>query len=333
MAKQVNDLLICYFPFDYNNSSFYSFESLEKKEQTSENVSKILSNLILNYFMDGIPPFLEYNPLLEKDKNQLRGFDNIPIINMISDNLINGSFFQEKENLVKSFEKSFKKFQKTQKIKQNTKLFTIGGNHLLSYFMVRELSLKYNKKLSLIVFDAHHDLWDETPVGEKFTNGTWLRRAIEDGYVDPTKTVLLGIRSVYTKESKNFYMENGVKVFHNTTLQKITIQSLLSQILNTVDKDFCYLSFDLDFFDPSVAGAVRFPEFNGFNHSYIFDILSNLTNKWSMTNINFVGYDFVEYIPELDTKNKISGVSLITVIFWFLCYEYFSMCNKKNREK
>lgn len=319
MKKKIKDILICYFPFDYNNSSFYSNESSENKEKESKNVSESFSDLISKYFMDGTPPFLEFNPLFEKKSIQIRGFNNIPILNIDSSNNV---IFYEKEKIIEKFDKSFIKFQKKQKIEHNTKLFTIGGNHLLSYLMVRNLSIKHKRKLSLIVFDAHHDLWDETPVGEKFTNGTWLRRAIEDGYVDPTKTVLLGIRSVYTKESKNFYIENGVKVFHSVTLRKMTMQSLLNQILNIVDKDFCYLSFDMDFFDPSVVGAVRFPEFNGFDYNYVFEILSNLTNKWSTTNINFIGYDFVEYIPDLDTKNKLSGLALVTIIFWFLCYEF-----------
>ena len=69
---------------------------------------------------------------------------------------------------------------------------TVGGDHSLTYPILRALCEKHGK-VGLVQVDAHPDLYD-TLSGEKYANGTVIRRAIEDGLVDPANTVQIGLR-------------------------------------------------------------------------------------------------------------------------------------------
>ena len=50
----------------------------------------------------------------------------------------------------------------------------------------------------MIHFDAHSDTWDSYFGGHTITHGTLFRRAVEEGLLDPKRTIQIGIRgSVY----------------------------------------------------------------------------------------------------------------------------------------
>jgi guanidinopropionase len=72
---------------------------------------------------------------------------------------------------------------------------SVGGDHLVSLPVLRGIAPKYSKPLGLIHFDAHSDTWD-TYFGDdnKYSHGTGFRRAIEEGLIDPTKTIQIGLR-------------------------------------------------------------------------------------------------------------------------------------------
>ena len=52
---------------------------------------------------------------------------------------------------------------------------------------------KRHGPVSLIHFDSHADINDEV-FGEKYNHGTPFRRAIEEGLIDPYKSVQIGMR-------------------------------------------------------------------------------------------------------------------------------------------
>lgn len=72
---------------------------------------------------------------------------------------------------------------------------TVGGDHLVSLPVLRALAPRYQAPLGLIHFDAHSDTWDSYfGDGNKYSHGTGFRRAIEEGLVDPRRTVQIGLR-------------------------------------------------------------------------------------------------------------------------------------------
>ena len=65
----------------------------------------------------------------------------------------------------------------------------------------------------MIHFDAHTDLWDGYFGGFKFTHGTPFRRAIEEGVLDPKRTIQIGIRgSCYDTEDRDIGAKMGVRI-------------------------------------------------------------------------------------------------------------------------
>ena len=69
---------------------------------------------------------------------------------------------------------------------------TVGGDHSLTYPVLRALSKKHGP-MGLVQIDAHPDLC-ESLSGERYANGTVIRRSIEDGLLDPQKIIQIGLR-------------------------------------------------------------------------------------------------------------------------------------------
>src|SRR5207247_7419183 len=68
----------------------------------------------------------------------------------------------------------------------------IGGDHSITLAELRAIHKRYGP-VGLIDFDSHTDTWDNY-WGERYTHGTWCRRAIEEGLIETSRAVQLGIR-------------------------------------------------------------------------------------------------------------------------------------------
>lgn len=77
---------------------------------------------------------------------------------------------------------------------------------MVSLPVLRALAPKYATPLGLIHFDAHSDTWDSYFGSNKFSHGTGFRRAIEEGLIDPKKTIQIGLRgALYADALDNWY--------------------------------------------------------------------------------------------------------------------------------
>ncbi len=76
---------------------------------------------------------------------------------------------------------------------------TMGGDHTLSYPILRAIKEKYGA-VGLIQVDSHLDL-DREMMGEPIAHGTPFRRALDEGLIDPTKMFQIGLRgSLFVEE-------------------------------------------------------------------------------------------------------------------------------------
>ncbi len=76
---------------------------------------------------------------------------------------------------------------------------TMGGDHTLSYPILRAIKEKYGA-VALIQVDAHLDL-DLEMMGEPIAHGTPFRRALDENLIDPTKMFQIGLRgSMFVEE-------------------------------------------------------------------------------------------------------------------------------------
>lgn len=171
-------------------------------------------------------------------------------------------------------------------ISDGKKPLMIGGEHLVTYGVVKAMVAKY-PDLRIVHLDAHADLRDDY-MGEKFSHATVIRRCMD--HLEPKAVFQFGIRSGSQEE---FAWQSD-----QTTMERFTIRSLADQI-ETLKGYPIYLTIDLDVLDPSVFPGTGTPEPGGIQFHdllWAFDQLSAL---------NIVGADLVELSPHYDA----SGVS------------------------
>jgi agmatinase len=68
----------------------------------------------------------------------------------------------------------------------------LGGDHSILLGELRAHASAHGR-LALVLFDAHADTWEDY-YGERLFHGTVLRRAVEEGLIDPARSLIAGIR-------------------------------------------------------------------------------------------------------------------------------------------
>lgn len=163
----------------------------------------------------------------------------------------------------------------------------LGGEHTITFG-----SFLGSGADKLVVFDAHLDLRDEYQ-GMAMSHATWLRRLSERA--GPDRILIVGGRATSSGELKS--KPDGVRVLRSSDLQHLG-----DELVKWVsDGRSCYISADMDFFDPAYAPGVGNPEPEGFSPSDFFDLLSFIKKP------NIVGADVCEVVPSLDP----SGITSI----------------------
>ena len=67
----------------------------------------------------------------------------------------------------------------------------LGGDHACTLGHLR--AMRAVGPVAVIDLDAHTDAWDSF-WGEKYSHGTWMRRALEEGLVDAAHSIEVGLR-------------------------------------------------------------------------------------------------------------------------------------------
>ncbi|WP_069807778.1 agmatinase [Vulcanisaeta thermophila] len=180
-------------------------------------------------------------------------------------------------------------------INQGATLFIAGGDHSITLGVLRAIGKMF--KPILLHFDSHLDYWDEY-WGEKYTHGTWVRRAIEEGLI--AQVVQVGIRGTqYDKSDFNYPRESPVpiRVIMMREVEERGIEWLISELRSLEGN--VYVSFDIDVVDPAYAPGTGTREPGGFTSNEVLRIIRSLADA----KINLVGFDVVEVAPPLDVAN------------------------------
>ena len=186
----------------------------------------------------------------------------------------------------------------------------LGGDHAITLGELRAIAKKHGP-VSLIHFDSHADINDEV-FGEKFNHGTPFRRAIEEGVIDPHKSIQVGMRgSLYDANEFKLAKELGLRTIPTHEVREMGIPAVIKEINNRVGDNKAFLSIDIDFFDPAYAPATGTPEVGGYTS------LEGLTFLRGLKGINFAGMDIVEVAPAYDISD-ITSLLAANLVFEFL---------------
>lgn len=186
-----------------------------------------------------------------------------------------------------------------------------GGDHLLSLPMLRALAT--DGPVGMIHFDSHTDLYDEYFGGYKYTHGTPFRRAVEEGLLDPKRTVQIGIRgSMYAADDHDWGLANGVRIVFIEEYFDKGPEQIIAEARAIVGDRPTYLTFDVDGIDPTFTPGTGTPEIGGYTPAEAQKMLRLLKG------VNFIGADVVEVSPPFDQSG---GTALVAanLMFEILC--------------
>ena len=160
-------------------------------------------------------------------------------------------------------------------------------------------------------FDSHSDLCD-TVFGEKYNHGTPFRRALEEGLIDPSHCIQVGMRgSLYDPDEHKMATQLGMELIPAHKVRQMGLQALLQAIRERVGDRPCFLTFDIDFVDPAYAPGTGTPEVGGFTSYEALELIRGLTD------VHFVGFDLVEVLPAYD-HGEITAYLAANLVFEFL---------------
>ncbi|MCM3872513.1 MAG: agmatinase [Pyrinomonadaceae bacterium] len=164
-------------------------------------------------------------------------------------------------------------------LKDNLLPISLGGDHSITYPIIRAFSGKY-PELSLLHFDAHPDLYDEL-LGNRHSHASPFARIMEEGLVE--RLVQVGIRTIngHQREQADRF---GVEIIEMRHLQEGLTLSFDSPL---------YISFDMDALDPAFAPGVSHREPGGLSTRQAIRLIQRLQAR-------VIGADIVEFNPRMD---------------------------------
>jgi guanidinopropionase len=185
-----------------------------------------------------------------------------------------------------------------------------GGDHSITYPIFKGIAP--DRPVGMIHIDAHTDTWGEF-YGSKFHHGAPFRLCVEDGLLDPKRTIQIGIRGGQnTLEGLAFSNDSGMRVVMMDEFSDLGVDAVIAEARKVVGDGPTYISFDVDGLDPVYAPGTGTPEIGGITTVEALKLLRGLRG------LNLVGGDVVEVAPPFD---QTGGTALVgaSLMFEILC--------------
>ena len=202
---------------------------------------------------------------------------------------------------------------------------SVGGDHLVTLPIFRAIAAK--RPIGMVHVDAHSDTNDSYFGGNKYTHGTPFRRAIEEGLLDPKRTVQIGIRgSIYADDDMAFAEKTGIRVMYMEEFARIGVDKAIAAARRCVGKGPTYISFDVDGLDPVYAPGTGTPEIGGLTTLEAQHLIRGLQG------LDIVGGDVVEVSPPFDSSGNTALVGA-NIMFEILCVLADAVARSKGRKR
>ncbi|HEX7200835.1 MAG TPA: agmatinase, partial [Dongiaceae bacterium] len=186
-----------------------------------------------------------------------------------------------------------------------------GGDHLITLPIFRAIARE--RPVGMIHVDAHSDTNDRYFGDNRYTHGTPFRRAVEEGLLDPKRTIQIGIRgSIYSEDDMAFAEGSGMRVVYMEEFAKAGVERVIAEARRVAGEGPCYISFDVDGLDPVYAPGTGTPEIGGLTTLEAQHLIRGLEG------LNLIGGDVVEVSPPFDPSGNTALVGA-SIMFEILC--------------
>jgi len=204
--------------------------------------------------------------------------------------LVKGNFEETDEKICERAEKALEK---------GAALF-VGGDHSISYALVKAFSEKFKGKRALVVFDAHPDC---VQFFKPLSHEDWVQGIVEEKMVEAGSVMLLGVRKQHELE-REWMKKKGVKVLSAMEVKSKAKQAMEKLLQIIALHENIYVSVDIDAFDPGIAPGTGYTEPNGLLWQEFEPLLDALLQSGKVK-----AMDLVEVNPEKDVKGKTLGLA------------------------
>ncbi|PYS95800.1 MAG: agmatinase [Acidobacteria bacterium] len=181
-------------------------------------------------------------------------------------------------------------------------MLSLGGDHFISLPLLRAHARAFGP-LALVHFDAHSDTWRDE--AGRIDHGTMFFHAVQEGLVDPRRSVQIGIRT-HNDETHGFTVLDARRVLREPP------ETTLSEIKKILGSGKAYFTFDIDCLDPSCAPGTGTPVVGGLPTHLALEIVRGLAG------VDFAGGDVTEVAPTYDV-GEITALAGATIALEFLC--------------
>lgn len=198
-------------------------------------------------------------------------------------------------------------------VSQNVIPLAVGGDHSISHPLLAAVAK--NGPVGMIHIDAHCDTGGSFE-GEKFHHGGPFRNAVLEGYLDPERTIQIGIRGT-AEYLWEFSSDSGMTVVHAKDLSTLGIDSVIAKARHVVGDGPTWFSFDIDSLDPAFAPGTGTPEVGGLTTREALALIRG------MRGLDIIGGDVVEVAPQYDPTTN-TAQNAAQMLFEILSLVQFS---------
>lgn len=188
----------------------------------------------------------------------------------------------------------------------------VGGDNTITLPVLRAAAARAGGPLGLVMLDAHVDFFDEF-YGSRLNHAVPIRRAVEEGLLDPRRCVQLGIRGpVLAADDWHWGHEVGIRTITMDDYDGLGRAGAIAEIRRVIGPDPVHVCVDIDVLDPSEAPGTGFPESGGMRMRDVQVILRALTGH-PVTSV-----DLCEINPMLD-PTRTTAVNALNLLFELVC--------------
>ncbi len=208
----------------------------------------------------------------------------------------NGIHIQEDLSLIDHGDVTISSYLETTGILKNQlgnkfcKTLYLGGDHSVTYPIVKYLSGIHQEPFDILHFDAHTDLYHEY-CNDPYSHACPFARIMEEKLVN--RLIQVGIRTVSAHQQAQ--------------AERFEVQILtMGQLENWKNQKFSnpvYVSLDLDVFDPGFAPGVSHHEPGGVSPRFVMDCINSLS-------VPVVSADIVELNPSRDFHEMTAALAV-----------------------
>lgn len=187
---------------------------------------------------------------------------------------------------------------------------SIGGDHTVPLPVLRAIAK--DRPVGIFHIDSHADTLD-TMADTKINHATTFRRGVEEGLIDPKRTIQIGLRgSRFSPDDIKWGEDAGFTCITFEDYERMGREAVIKKIGEVLGTGPTYMTIDIDGIDPAWAPGTGVPEIGGLTPREVQVMVRSLQGR------HLVGGDICEVAPCFDPTG-ITAVTAANLMWEMLC--------------